>query len=293
VSRPVLLLVNPAASGGRALEVATAARAELQRLGVEHDSIESRDLAHAREEAAAAAKDGALVIACGGDGFVGTVAGAVRSTDGALAVVPGGRGNDFARVLGIPTAPREAARVAVTGGERLLDVATCNGAPYVGIASFGFDSECNRIANETQFIKGNLVYLYSALRTLWQWKPARFEVSVDGTRHDFSGYSVAVGNSKAFGGGMMVLPQAELDDGELDLMLVSKASRLRYAASLVKVFKGTHGEVEAVTFLRGHTVEVDADRPFKVYADGDPIADLPAVMEVVTRSLRVVVPSHP
>jgi YegS/Rv2252/BmrU family lipid kinase len=291
VSRPVLLLVNPAASGGKAVEAGTAARGELQRLGVEHDFAESRDLGHARDLAASAAARGALVIACGGDGFIGTVAGAVRSTDGALGVIPAGRGNDFARVLAIPTAPRDAARIAVTGSDRMLDVATCNGAAYVCIASFGFDSECNRIANETTFIKGNLVYLYSALKALWQWRSARFEVTVDGARHDFTGYSVAVGNSKAFGGGMYALPDAELDDGELDLLLVADATKLRYLASLVKVFKGTHGDVDAVSFARGRRVEVDADRPFKVYADGDPIADLPAVMEVEHRCLRVVVPS--
>jgi YegS/Rv2252/BmrU family lipid kinase len=287
-----LLLVNPAASGGRAVQISTAARAELQRLGVDHDVVESRDLGHARDVAADAAARGALVLACGGDGFIGTVAGAVRSTDGALAVIPGGRGNDFARVLGIPTAPRDAARVAVTGTERVVDVALCNGAPYVCIASFGFDSECNRVANETTFIKGNLVYLYSALVVLWRWKPARFQVTVDGEKHEFTGYSVAVGNSKAFGGGMMALPDAELDDGELDLLLVADTPKLRYLGSLAKVFKGTHGEVDVVSFLRGRHVEVDADRQFKIYADGDPIADLPAVMTVEARCLRVVVPSE-
>ena len=253
--------------------------------------VESGDLGHARDVAADAAARGALVLACGGDGFIGTVAGAVRSTDGALGVIPGGRGNDFARVLGIPKEPRDAARVAVTGSERMIDVALCNGAPYVCIASFGFDSECTRIANETTFVKGNLVYLYSAVVALWQWRPARFQVTVDGERREFTGYSVAVGNSKAFGGGMMALPDAELDDGELDLLLVADTPKLRYLVDLVKVFKGTHGEVDAVSFMRGRRVEVDADRPFKIYADGDPVADLPAVMTVEQRCLRVVVPS--
>jgi YegS/Rv2252/BmrU family lipid kinase len=292
VNRQVLLLVNPAASGGRAMQVSTAARAELQRLGVEHDVVESRDLGHARDVAASAGAKGALVLAVGGDGFIGTIAGALRSTDGALGIIPGGRGNDFARVLGIPKEARDAARVAATGSERLVDVALCNGAPYVGIASFGFDSECNRIANETKIVKGNLVYLYSVPVALWQWKPARFLVTVDGERHDYTGYSAAVGNSKAFGGGMYALPDAELDDGELDLMFVSDSSKFRYLKRLPKVFTGTHGDEDTVTLLRGRRVEVDADRPFKIYADGDPIADLPAVMEVERRVLRVVVPSE-
>jgi YegS/Rv2252/BmrU family lipid kinase len=290
VTRTVLLLVNPAASGGRSREIATAARAELQLMGAEHSVVETRDLDHAREEATAAGEAGKLVAACGGDGFIGTVAGAVRGTQGALAVVPGGRGNDFARVLGIPTEPREATRLIANGRERMLDVATCDGKPFVCIASFGFDSEANRIANETKAVEGNLVYLYAALKALWQWKPAKFDVTVDGTRHEFSGYSVAVGNSKAYGGGMYALPDAELDDGLLDLMLVADTSKLRYAASLPKVFKGAHGDVEAVSFLRGSRIDLAADRPFTIYADGDAIGELPATVSISPRSLNVLVP---
>jgi YegS/Rv2252/BmrU family lipid kinase len=291
LSRPVLLLVNPAASGGKAVQTATRASAELQLAGVDHRIVHSRDIRHATDVAADAGARGELVAACGGDGFIGKVGGALRGTDGALGVIPGGRGNDFARVIGIPTDPRAAARVVAGGAERTIDVALCNGKPYLCIASCGFDSECNRLANETTFIRGNLVYLYSALRTLWEWRPATFRVSIDGARHELTGYSVAVGNSKAFGGGMYALPQAELDDGALDVMTIADMPKLGYAASLPKVFKGTHGEVDVVSFHRGARIEVSADRPFTMYADGDPIADLPCVLTVEPSSLRVVVPS--
>jgi diacylglycerol kinase family enzyme len=108
-----------------------------------------------------------------------------------------------------------------------------------------------------------------------------------------TGYSVAIGNSKAFGGGMYALPDAELDDGELDLMLVAQTSKLRYAVLLPTVFKGEHGRWDVVSFLRGKRIEASADRPFTVYADGDPIDDLPVTITVEPRSLRVVVPSQP
>jgi YegS/Rv2252/BmrU family lipid kinase len=292
VSRPVLLLVNPAASGGRSLEIATAARAELQLAGVEHRVIHTRGLDHAREEAGAAAREGHLVAACGGDGFVGTVAGAVRDTDGAMAVIPGGRGNDFARVVGIPTDAREAVRLALTGREKLLDMATCNDKPFVCIASWGFDSDANRIANETEVVKGNLVYVYAALKALWQWKPARFTLTVDGERHEMTGYSAGVGNSKAYGGGMYALPEAELDDGELDGCWCADMPKLKFVTRVLpKIFDGSYGELPEVTFFRGKRFEVSADRPFRVYADGDPITDLPAVLTIEPSCLRVVVPS--
>ena len=292
MTRPVLLLVNPAASGGRSLEIATAARTELELHGAEISIVHSRDLDHAREEATAAAADAHLVAACGGDGFIGTVAGAVRGTTGALAVIPGGRGNDFARVLGIPTDPRAAARLAVTGTEKMLDVATCDGKPFVCIASCGFDSDANRIANEAKLVGGHLVYVYAALKALWQWRPATFALTVDGTRHEVTGYSVAVGNSKSYGGGMYALPHAELDDGELDGGWAADMSKRRFATQLLpRIFRGTYGDLPEVTFVRGTRFEVSADRPFTMYADGDPIAELPCTIAIEPRTLRAVVPS--
>jgi diacylglycerol kinase family enzyme len=165
------------------------------------------------------------------------------------------------------------------------------GTPFMGIASFGFDSDANRIANEARLVKGNAVYVYAALRALVAWKPARFTVAVDGERHQMTGYSVAVGNSKAYGGGMFILPQAELDDGKLDVMLAKTTSKLRFLVELPKVFKGTHGESEHVEYLRGEEIEVSSDRPFVIYADGDPIGATPAIMRVERRCLRVIAPS--
>jgi YegS/Rv2252/BmrU family lipid kinase len=207
-----------------------------------------------------------------------------------MAIIPSGRGNDFARVLGIPTDPAEAARLAAQGEEKLFDVGRVDGKTFVGIASYGFDSECNRIANETKLIRGNLVYAYSVPRVLIRWKPARFTVTIDGERHTFSGYSVAVANSKAFGGGMYLVPHAELDDGKLDVVMIAEQSKWRYLRGLGKVFKGTHLDDPAVSVARGEVVQIDADRPFTVYADGDPLAELPATVTVARQTLRVIVP---
>src|SRR5207245_1309255 len=174
-----------------------------------------------------------------------------------------------------PTEPAAAARGAVEGEERAIDVAEVNGISYVGIASCGFDSEANRLANEAKLIRGNLVYVYAALRALAAWKHATFEVSVDGERHTVKGYSVAVANSKAYGGGMYLVPHAELDDGLLDVLLSAESSKLHFLRGLPKVFNGSHVDDPNLSFLRGREIEISADRPFTVYADGDPVADLP------------------
>jgi YegS/Rv2252/BmrU family lipid kinase len=291
LSRRFALLVNPASAGGKALKALPVVHETLDRLGAPHRTVTTRSTEHAAEEAARAAAQGETVAALSGDGLLRPLAGALKGTPAALAVIPCGRGNDLARVLGIPTDPAEAAQLAVDGPEKLLDVAEVDGIPFVGIASFGFDSEANRIANEAKLVRGNAVYLYAALRALAAWKPAAFSVTVDGERHDASGYSVAIGNSKAYGGGMFVLPEAELDDGKLDVLISKDASKIAFLRGVFQTFKAAHVDSPDAQFLRGATIEVSSDRPFVIYGDGDPIGTTPATMRVEQRCLRVIVPA--
>ncbi len=290
MSRRFLVLVNPSAGGGRALRRLPLALAELERLGAPHRVVQTRSIEHARQQAEGAVEAGETVASLGGDGLLRPIAGALRHTGSALAILQGGRGNDLARVLGIPTEPTLAARLAVEGEEKKLDVAQVEGTPYLSVASFGFDSDANRIANEAHLIRGNLVYLYAALRALAGWRPARFTVVVDGAPIEFTGYSVAVANSRAYGGGMFIAPNAELDDGRLDVVMTGKRPKLRALSSLPKLFKGTHTSDPNVRVVRGSVVEVAADRPFDIYADGDPVGALPATLRVEPRCLRVIVP---
>jgi YegS/Rv2252/BmrU family lipid kinase len=289
--RPLAVLVNPAAAGGRAMAVLPEVRAELERLGARFRVVETDSPSHARGVARTAADAGETVGCLGGDGFVGTIAGQLCGTDARLAILPGGRGNDFARVLGIPREPAAAVRVAVGGAERMLDVAEANGSTYVGIASLGIDSDANRIANEAKLVKGNLVYLYAAVRALIEWRGASFEVIVDGERHSLRGCSIAVANSKAYGGGMYAVPHAQLDDGLLDVLVTTEASKPTLFRLTLQAFSGSHVTHPALRFLRGREIEVRADRPFDVYADGDPIAELPVKIRVAKRVLRVMVPA--
>lgn len=291
MSRRFALVVNPASAGGRALKALPAVHAELDRLGAPHRTVITRSMEHAAQEAERAAEQGETIAAMGGDGLLRPLAGVLRGRDGTLALVPCGRGNDLARVLGVPSDPAEAARLAVEGEERLLDVADVDGVPFMGIASFGFDSDANRVANEAKLVRGNAVYLYAALRALAAWKPARFAVTVDGERRETTGYTVAVGNSKAYGGGMFILPHAQLDDGRLDVMLSTDAPKLTFLRELPKVFKGAHVDSPHVEFLEGRRIEVASDRPFVIYADGDPIGATPAVIGVEARCLRVIAPA--
>jgi YegS/Rv2252/BmrU family lipid kinase len=290
--RRIALIVNPSAGGGRAGRRLPAVIRTLSAQALEHRVSETRSLEHARELAREAADAGELAVAFGGDGLIGAVAGALVGSEGVLAMLPGGRGNDLARVLGIPLDPVEACQVLASGEIRRLDIGEAAGRTFLSIASCGFDSDANRIANEARLIRGNLVYTYGALRALVSWRPARFEVTLDGGRkHVVTGYSVGAANSKAYGGGMYAAPAAELDDGLLDVVTLAEMPKWRFLISLMpKVFKGTHVEEPEVTVLRAAEVTIAADRPFTVYADGDPIAELPVTVRVLPGAVRALLP---
>ena len=285
------LVVNPSAGGGRAGRALPDVRGELDRLGVEHRVEQTRSLEHAGELAIAATAAGEITATLGGDGLIGAVAGALKHSTGVLGVLPGGRGNDFARVLGIPLDPVAACAVLAANVVRELDLGVVNDRTFISIASCGFDSDANRIANETKLVRGNLVYAYGALRALAGWRPARFEVTLDGREpRTMRGYTVAVANSGAYGGGMLMAPSASLDDGTLDVVMVEHVPKLRFLRLLPTVFKGEHVRQRSVHVSRAREVVVAADRPFTMYADGDPIAELPATVGVLPGAVKVIVP---
>jgi YegS/Rv2252/BmrU family lipid kinase len=285
------LIVNPAAGGGRAGRGLAGVEATLAEQGLEHHTECTQSLDHARELARAAAAVDEVAVAFGGDGLIGAVAGALQGTDGVLGVLPGGRGNDLARVLGIPLDPREACAVLATGRPRAVDLGEADGRTFIGIASCGFDSEANRIANETRLVRGNLVYSYGALRALLAWRPATFTLELDDAVPEIMiGYTVAVANSKAYGGGMFMAPDASLDDGLLDIVTVAEMSKLRFGRGLPKVFKGEHVGNPEVAVRRARQVRVSSDRPFVMYADGDPIAALPVTVRALPGAVRVIAP---
>jgi YegS/Rv2252/BmrU family lipid kinase len=293
VTREIALIVNPSAGGGRAARALPGVEARLRALGISAEVDATRDLDHAAELAVAAARAGRVVVTLSGDGMLGKVAGALGDVPGAvIGVLPGGRGNDFARVVGIPLDAEAACDVIASGVPRALDMGEAGGTPYIGIASLGFDSDANRIANEAPARLGQLVYVYGALRALVAWKPAEFNLEVDGERIRFDGWGIAMANSKAYGGGMFVAPDAELDDGALDVVRLETTSKARFLRKVLpKVFKGEHVHEPSVHVLRGTVVRVEADRPFTVYADGDPVGDLPMTFRALPGAVQVLLPA--
>jgi YegS/Rv2252/BmrU family lipid kinase len=290
--RRFCLIVNPNAGGGRTAKALPQVEQALQQHGLDFRVELTTSIDHAMELTKGAAERGEVAVGYGGDGLVGAVAHALRGTDGVLGVLPGGRGNDFARKLGIPREPLPAVEILAHADPRTVDVAEVDGRTFLGIASYGFDSDCQDVANATKVVKGQLVYVYSALRVLSAWRPARLTFAADGgEERAISGYAVAACNSGVFGGGMALAPDASLDDGLMDVVLTKEASKLAYLRGLPKVFKGTHLDDPNVELFRARELRVDAERPFRIYADGDPIGRTPATIRAVPGALRVLAPA--
>ena len=285
-----LLLVNPSAGAGRALKRLPAIESAMRDRGLDYRLVMTTGIEQGCADALAGAAAGEIPVVVSGDGLVGRVGGALAGGDVPLGVIPGGRGNDLARVVGISDDPAKAVSVLAAGHRRRIDVGEANGQRFLCIASCGFDSDANRIANEARLVKGPIVYLYAALRALWQWKAAGFELLLDGRPERLRGYSVGVCNSKAYGGGMFVAPDAQLDDGLFDVVAKSEQSKLRFLLNIRNVFDGSHLEEPEVSLWRARSVEIRADRPFAVYADGERLTDLPARISVLEDALELIAP---
>jgi YegS/Rv2252/BmrU family lipid kinase len=301
--RSICLIVNPAAGGGRAGRIAPAVESALRRRGLVVRRVDTRDLDHARELAVEAANRGETIVALSGDGLIGLLADVLRDVPGAvLGAIPGGRGNDLARVLSIPDDADEAAAIVADGYTRPVDLGIVHGPDpgddghaFVGIASVGFDSEANRIANEAPSWLGGLVYAYGALRALLAWQPARFEIELDppGERLSFTAYTVGAANSKTYGGGMRAAPGAMLDDGLLEVVVLERIGKLAFLTKILpKVFSGTHVHEPSVRVFRAREVLVGAERPFTMYADGDPIGELPVRVRALRGAVTMLVPRN-
>ncbi len=301
---PLRLIVNPAAGNGRARALLPAATAALAAAGAEHQITESASLAHARELAATAAGRGEVIVAVGGDGMAGALAGVAAASGATYGLIPAGRGNDLAGVLGIPADPAAAARVLARGTRREIDLigASAPGHPEVIVAGsvyMGIPAVAGQIANATRWLRGGLVYPVAALRALASWQPAAFTVRVaGGAEHEFGGYAVVVANSALFGAGMRVAPPALIDDGELDLVLMRHAPKLTFVRALLKIKDGSHVTLPQIALDRGADVTITTSRDLPAAADGEPLAcacplaaGVPLRIRVMPAALTVLVPA--
>lgn len=198
---------------------------------------------------------GEVVVSVGGDGMLSSIAGQVSALGGTLGIVPAGRGNDFARMLGLPSHAGDVARILLEGTPRpidLLSVRLGDAARRVvaGSVYTGVDAVAGEIVDKVRWLPRKLQYPYAAVHSLATYRPARVSVVIDGENHEFQAATVVVANSGYYGSGMKIAPTAEVDDGLLDVVVIEAASRRGLLQSLPKVYDGAHVDRPEVHVMR-------------------------------------------
>jgi diacylglycerol kinase (ATP) len=254
------------------------------------------------ELARRAADEGAsLLVAVGGDGTVNEVVQGLAGRDGIeLAVIPRGTGWDFVRTYGIPRRFDDAVEVARDGTARTIDLGRAHYRAWDGeeaesyfanIASAGMSGAIAKRANETsKALGGKVSYLWATLAVFARWRNDEVRVAVDGERRTGRMHDVIVANGRYLGGGMMICPEAEPDDGLFDVLLIGDLTKRDLMLTLPKTYRGTHLPHPKAELLRGARVEVDADEPLPVELDGEQPGTTPVSFEVVPQALRLRVP---
>ncbi|HVM39169.1 MAG TPA: diacylglycerol kinase family protein [Acidimicrobiia bacterium] len=292
------VIVNPAAGRGRMarllprIEDAIAAADLDAEIRLSRHPGEPPALAHEAVDA------GRVVVACGGDGMVGMLAGAVADRAAAgdeavLGIIPAGSGNDFARTVGLPhDDPLAAVGLLDRSDVTRVDLGRIGDRWFACVASAGFDSEANRWANTVTRLHGTPLYVAAVLRTLATYRPRPVRIVVDGTEHHRRAWLVAVGNGRSYGGGMQVTPAADVRDGRLEVTVVSDVSRFEFLRTFPRVFKGTHVDHPAVDTFTGQEVAVETTESgdMQVFADGEDFGTLPVTVRVVPAALPLLLP---
>lgn len=290
--RSFTAVVNPAAGSDPAAKLIPVAR-RLREAGAEVAVEYSRSLEHAADLARDAAKKGDVVIAAGGDGMVGGLAGALAGTDAVLGILPAGRGNDFARQLALPEDPESLADLLLSAEPRTIDaieVSAAGGSTRVVVGSVygGVDSVANAHINRLTRLPGSLAYYLGPLRAIATWRAVSYRITVDGETREERGYTVVAANSGYYGYGLHVAPDAAIDDGLLDVVIIRHAPRRLFFAVMRELPHGTHVRRPQIEVLRGREIRLEADREIPVGGDGELLGMLPATIRVLPGALRVI-----
>jgi len=253
---------------------------------------ESADAVRERAAEARRARHDVIVVA-GGDGTLNAVAnGLVRTAKAerpALAILPSGRGNDFAAGLGLRSI-EDTLDALERDHRRHVDIGSTDSGVFLGVAGAGFDAKTARRAQRTPWLSGSALYTYAVIRTLFDFRHIDALVRYEGGEYRGPITFAAVGNNRRYGGGMHITPHAELEDGLLDLCLVKDVSRLRLLYMFPTVFSGTHLKDARVSYVQTRFVEIETSEPTELFADGELLTHTPVRIDVLRQELEVVTP---
>jgi YegS/Rv2252/BmrU family lipid kinase len=289
----ILVIINPNAGKGRPLKMLPKIKRMVSR---GHHKISWTVTASVDEMdrliRSAPAQEYGSVFLTGGDGTVHQALPAILQSKLPFGLIPLGRGNDFARNIGLP---REIEKNPIASGRftyQTIDSPTVNGIPFVSIASVGFDALVTQLAGENKgFFQGTPGYVACVLRALGKFKPLEVKLTVDGDAWQGRIMLVAVANGPFYGGGMKVAPSASVTSGRFSICIVRELSKLGLLREFPKVFQGKHTSHPKVLILSGKKVTIEGEENHDICADGETIGKLPARCDIRAGKMEVILPS--
>ncbi|MCR3920945.1 MAG: diacylglycerol kinase family lipid kinase [Firmicutes bacterium] len=291
ITTKYFFIINPTAKRGRVLPVWGRVKSYLEEYKIPHDFAFSTSTEHVSELAASAAATGYTVVGVGGDGTLSGIVGALADKGLTFGIIPAGTGNDFARTFNIPLDPTAALQVILSGNTVCLDLGLANGRYFANVVGAGLDAEVAADANRIfKKISGPLGYMMALLRQLAIYRPKKIKLTVDGSIHYVNAWLVTVANARFYGGGMEVAPQADPQDGLLDIVVVHNIHRLRFLQLFPLVYRGQHINNEAVRTWQGTNVAVESEELLSVHADGDLHGTTPLAVTIKAGAVQLFVP---
>jgi diacylglycerol kinase (ATP) len=294
-----LVIVNPAAGGGRARRIEPRIAAYLASHGINARFIHSESSGDIRAQAARAAAEGwRCIVALGGDGAFHHLVEGVQGTNAIAGFFPAGNGNDIARALGIPTEPMRSAEAFLRSKPRLVDLIRVhfrNGgiAHFIGAGGIGLDAEAAHLAN-TRFRKwpGVSRYLMGALCAFRYAQPLELRAALDGERWDGRALFAAVANGSSYGAGVRIAPEARMDDGLMDVALIEELGWLRLLRAIpIVLTSGNLQRFPEVHRYRCRRAALETEPPAKIHGDGEFLGESPVEFEIVPGAIRVMTPA--
>ncbi|MFM7323068.1 MAG: diacylglycerol/lipid kinase family protein [Armatimonadota bacterium] len=283
------VVFNPAAGRGKGVERLEAAK---RALGPEYEWVPTQRPGHAVELGRELATRCPVVVAFGGDGTVGDVVRGIHGTGAILGIIPAGTGNDVARNLGIPFDPTEAARVIHEGSALSVDIGLINGVPFINNAGTGFDSRVMQTMNTgIRFARGRIAFNLAILKTIFQFPPFRLTLGIDDETDQVipDAMLVSVLNGRVYGAGMPAAPEARMDDGRLDVLVIRNLPKLQRLPLLVRLQNAQHIGHPAVSLVRASSLRIAATPPQPMNVDGEIRGSTPVEITVESRALKVLV----
>lgn len=288
--RNALIVINPVSGNGESLKLKEKILEYFDEAKISYDIIVTNYIGEAEKIAGEIdeSKYSELIIV-GGDGTIVETVNGIVGKNINLGIIPAGTGNDFARAINSDMKFDEVMKAIIKGKTISADIGTVNDKFFLNVTGFGIDSYIlQNLVKIKKIFKGSFSYTVSTFYTLSSYKNKHVKITIDNKKFERDIMLVSICNGKYFGGGMKISPDSKVNDGEFELFIVNKMSKLKFMIVFWKVFKGTHLSVNEVEIFKGKSFTIESDVDIPVNVDGNLYGNTPLKVSVASKKINII-----